>query len=94
MVVLGFECAEEALDHCVVKAVALATHALRYPAMRKHRPVRLHFVVPALIRMHGQSGGVFRLRECHFQRVRDELEYRAPGHAVRNDLAVVQIQAG
>ena len=54
MVTLDFEGAEEALDHPVVKAVALAAHALRDSVLRKHRSVRLHLVVPALIRMHNQ----------------------------------------
>ena len=49
MVLLDFEGAEEALDHRVVKAISFAAHALRHSAMRKHRPVRLHFVMPALI---------------------------------------------
>ena len=59
MEVLGPEGAEEALDHRVVKAVALAAHALRDSAPCKHRPIGPHFVVPTLIRMHGQFAGMW-----------------------------------
>ena len=53
------ERAEEALDRCIVKAVPFAAHALRDTVMRKHCSMRLHSVVPALIRMHDQFGGAF-----------------------------------
>ena len=57
--ILDLEGAEEALDHRVVKAVALAAHVLRDSAPRKYRPIGLHFVVLALIRVQGQFIGVF-----------------------------------
>ena len=42
MVILGFQGAKEALDCRVVKAVALAAHALLDCTLRKHRSVGLH----------------------------------------------------
>ena len=59
MLILGLEGAEEALYHRVVKAVPSATHALPDAMMRKHRSVRLHLVMPSLIRMHNQVTGTF-----------------------------------
>ena len=49
---LGLQGAEEALNCRVVKAVALAAHALLDPMLRKRRSIRLHLVVPALVRVN------------------------------------------
>lgn len=61
--VLGFKGAEEAFDRSVVKSVAFAAHALCDPASREYRSVRLHLVVPALIRMNGQFASELLARE-------------------------------
>ena len=54
MKVFSFQSAQEALEHRIVIAVALAAHALRHCATCKHRAVGSHLdldrVVPALIR--------------------------------------------
>lgn len=94
MEVLGFQGAKEAFNRGVVKAVAFAAHALRDSARRKHRAVRLHLVVPALIRMNDQFAGATGARKLCPERSRDQFEDGALCHAVRDDLAVVQVHAG
>lgn len=53
--VLGFQGAEEAFDHRVVKVGALAAHALLDSASHEHRSVVLHLVVLTLVGMHDQA---------------------------------------
>ena len=88
------EVSEEALDHRVVKAISFAAYALRHTTMRKHRRGRLHFVMPALNGMHGQSDSDLRPRKCPIQRAGDQVEDGAPCHAVHGDLTDVQVHAG
>ena len=64
---------------------------MRYAATRKHRPIGLHFVVSALIRMHGQFGGALGPRKRCPKRARDEFEDGASCYAVRDDLAVIAV---
>ena len=93
MEVLGFQGAEEAFNRRVVEAVALAAHALLDSTSREHRSVGLHLVVPALVRVHDQFGDAPGLGKRCLKRAGNQLEDRAPCHAVRDDLAVVEVHA-
>lgn len=94
MEILGLQGAEEAFNRRVVEAVAFATHALLGSASREHCSVGLHLVVPALVGVHDQVGRATGLRERGLKHAGNHLEDRAPCHAVRDDLAVVQVHAG
>ena len=94
MEILGLQGAEEAFDHRVVKAVALAAHALLDSMAREHRSAGLHLVVPTLVRVHDQFCGAPCPRKRCLERAGNQLEDRTPCHAVRDDLAVVQVHAG
>ena len=92
--ILSFQGVEEAFNHRVVKAVALAAHALLDSTSREHRPVGQHLVVPALVRVHDQFVDARGPRKRCLQRAGNQLEDRTSCHAVRDDLAVVQVHAG
>ena len=51
---LGLQGSEDAFNCRVVKAVALAAHALLDSTLCKQRSIRLHLVVPALVRVNDQ----------------------------------------
>ena len=93
MEILGLQGAEEALNCCVVKAVALTTHALLDSTLREHRSVGLHLVVPALVRVNDQLRSARGPRKRCPQRAGNQLEDGAPRHFVRDDLAVVEVHA-
>lgn len=94
MEVLGFQCAKGAFNRCVVKAVAFAAHALLDTMTRQHRSVGLHLVVPTLVGVHDQVSGELGARERCLECAGNHLEDWPPCHAVRDDLAVVQVHAG
>ena len=94
MEVLGFQGAEEAFNRRVVEAVALAAHALLDSASHEHRSVGLHLVMPTLVGMHDQACDAIGPRERRLKHAGNHLEDRPPSHAVRDDLAVVQVHAG
>lgn len=83
MLILGLERTEEALDHRIVKAVALAAHALRDSVLRKHGSVGLHLVMPALVRMNGQFVGAPGARKRCLQRARNQFKDGTPRHTMR-----------
>lgn len=89
-----FRGAEEAFNHCVVKAVALSAHAVLDSTFGEHRSVGLYLAVPALVRVHDQFGGVLGPRTRYLKRAGNQLEDRTLCHAVGDDLAVVQVHAG
>ena len=91
--VLGLQGAEEAFNHRVVKAVALAAHALLDSTSREHRSIRLHLVVPTLVRVDDQFPGASGPRQRCLEHAGNQFEDRTPCHAVRDDLAVVQVHA-
>lgn len=93
-VILGLQGAEDALDSCIVKAVALTAHALLDSALRKQRSIRLHLVVPALVRVNDQFLSARGPRKRYPQGAGNQLKDGTLCHLVLNDLAVVEIHAG
>ena len=76
------------------EAITVAAHALRDAATRKHLPIGLHLVVPALIRTHGQLAGMPGPRKRRAKCDRDQVGHVTPGHAMGNDPTVIQVHAG
>jgi len=94
MEVLGFQGAEEAFNRRDIEAVALAAHALLDSASHEHRSVGLHLVVPTLVGMHAQAGDAIDPRERGLKYAGNHLEDRPSCHAIRDDIAVVQVHEG
>ena len=93
MVILRFWGAEEAPNHCVVKAIALTTHTLLHPTLLEHCSIGLHLVVPTLIRVHNKFGAALVPGKCCLQRTANQLKDGAPCHGMRNDLSVLKVHA-
>ena len=84
VVVLRFQGAEEALNHCVVKAIVLPARTLLRPALLEHCWIERHLVVPALIKVLNkfwwsiQSGKVRSATYCKPAQRRGDSSPSAP----------------
>src|SRR5438094_55079 len=89
---LVFQCAEEALDSCVVITIAFATHAGDEPVVSEHGPIHRTRILRALIRMVNQARLWLSLRQGHAQGLNDCRAVRGRTHRPANDPSGTQIQ--
>lgn len=92
--VLGVQGAKGALNRRVVLAVVFTAHALLDSTLRKHRPIGLDLVVPALVRVNDQFRCASGPAKRYPQLAGNQPEEGMPSHLVRNVLVVVEIHPG